>query len=198
MSDKRVRTICFLCGALFVVALCYATSNAQAGRRLPASSEATFPADAPSQTQTPQTQQRTGDAVKTQPSLMTCRCLERAGEFEQVEDAASAASGETSYWRNQLSTPATILSKPPAVYTKQARRHSTAGVVLVRVVLAATGRVTRVEVLKGLPDGLTENAISAACRIKFKPAMKDDRPVAQQVVAEYTFKIYDSPFFLPR
>ncbi len=191
MRKRKLRAASFLLCALLAITLCAADANAQAGRQPSASSQATYPVDAPPQTQTPRREQAAREFDS--PSLMTCRCLEREGEFEQVDNNASAAPEETIYRRRELSTPAVILSKPNVRYTEQARRRSTSGVVLLRVMLAATGKVTRVEVVKGLPDGLTENAISVACRIKFKPATKDDSPVSQAVMVEYAFKLFGSP-----
>jgi hypothetical protein len=50
--------------------------------------------------------------------------------------------------------------------------------------------VSGVSVIKGLPDGLTEKAISAAKQIRFSPAQKDGRTVSQYIVLEYNFNIY--------
>jgi len=38
--------------------------------------------------------------------------------------------------------------------------------------------VTRVVVVKGLPAGLTDQAIKAAYKLKFKPALRNGRPVS--------------------
>jgi TonB family protein len=92
---------------------------------------------------------------------------------------------------------AIIISKPPPSYTKEARRNSVQGFVKLRVLLAADGKISRVRVLRGLPAGLTESAIKSACKIKFKPALKDGRPVARWIVAEYVFRISDSSIFFP-
>ncbi|HVF49855.1 MAG TPA: energy transducer TonB [Pyrinomonadaceae bacterium] len=86
---------------------------------------------------------------------------------------------------------AVIHEKPHPTATEEARRHGTSGTVRLRLVLGAEGRVTTVRVLKGLPDGLTQNAIKAACAVKFTPAVKDGRPVAQYVVIEYGFNIVE-------
>jgi hypothetical protein len=50
--------------------------------------------------------------------------------------------------------------------------------------------VQGISVVKGLPDGLTERAISAAKQIRFTPAEKDGRTVSQYVTLEYNFNIY--------
>jgi hypothetical protein len=46
-----------------------------------------------------------------------------------------------------------------------------------------------VSVVRGLPDGLTEQAIAAAREAKFKPAMKDGKPVPYWVVLEMGFNL---------
>jgi TonB family protein len=83
-----------------------------------------------------------------------------------------------------------ILSKPEALYTEQARRHQTAGTVVLKVIFSAYGKVIGIRVVQGLPDGLTENAIKAARNMKFVPAIKDGKPASMYAQLEYTFSIY--------
>jgi len=59
-----------------------------------------------------------------------------------------------------------------------------------RLILAADETVKHIEVIKGLPDGLTDKAIAVAEQIKFKPAKKDGKPVSVWVEVEYHFDIY--------
>jgi len=92
---------------------------------------------------------------------------------------------------------ATISAKPKPSYTREARRNGVQGFVTLKVLLSARGKVARVRVVKGLPAGLTENAIRAGCKIEFKPAMKDGRAVSQWVTAEYVFRLADSSIFTP-
>lgn len=90
----------------------------------------------------------------------------------------------------EVTTKAQILSKPEPLYTERARANGTRGRVTLRMVLAADGVVRHILVVRGLPDGLTQNAINAARRMKFIPATKDGRPVSQFVTIEYNFNIY--------
>lgn len=90
----------------------------------------------------------------------------------------------------EVTTKAVILSRPEPLYTERARAAGTRGRVTLRMVLAADGVVRHILVVRRLPDGLTENAINAARRIKFVPATKDGRPVSQFAVIEYNFNIY--------
>ena len=92
--------------------------------------------------------------------------------------------------RERSSGKAVILSKPEPTYTENARRNQVAGTVVLRVVLHASGHVSEIRVVRGLPYGLTKRAMEAAKRIKFKPAMKDGRAISQFMIIEYNFSPY--------
>lgn len=94
------------------------------------------------------------------------------------------------YSQAQVTTKAVILSKPEPGFTDEARDNNVAGLVRLRAVLGADGRVRNILVLKRLPAGLTDKCVEAARRIRFKPATLDGRPVSQFVVLEYNFNIY--------
>lgn len=83
-----------------------------------------------------------------------------------------------------------IVSKPRPQYTDLARQNNTQGTVVLRVTFLASGNIGSVNTVKELPDGLTEEAIEAARRIKFKPVIKDGQPVSITRSVEYTFSIY--------
>jgi Gram-negative bacterial TonB protein C-terminal len=57
------------------------------------------------------------------------------------------------------------------------------------VVLSATGKVTNIRVVSGLPDGLTKRAVDAAKKIEFIPAMKDGKYVSMFMQLEYDFSL---------
>jgi TonB family protein len=85
---------------------------------------------------------------------------------------------------------ARIISKPEAQYTEEARKNQVTGTVVLRAVLGSNGQVTGIRAVNGLPNGLTEKAISAAHLIKFTPATKDGRAVSQYIQIEYSFNLY--------
>lgn len=85
---------------------------------------------------------------------------------------------------------ALIVIKPEPEFTAAARRGQISGTVVLRAVVAADGRVTDIQLMSGLPDGLTERAIDAARKIKFIPAMKDGKFVSMKVQLEYNFNLY--------
>lgn len=83
-----------------------------------------------------------------------------------------------------------LLERPKPSYTDSARQNNVQGKVVLRVVLSANGSVGSISAISGLSHGLTEQAIAAARRIKFSPAIKDGRPVSVAVNVEYNFSVY--------
>jgi len=99
-------------------------------------------------------------------------------------------AGNRVYLARQVDRKARLLSRPAPAYPRRARRGDVQGTVVLRVVLAASGKVEKITVLKGLPGGVTEEAIKAARQIKFVPAERDGRPVSQSAIVEYNFNLY--------
>jgi TonB family protein len=116
------------------------------------------------------------------------------GQLESLRAYARGLATETGadaiFTAADVSQNAVILSRPEPLYTERARQRQTNGYVRMRIVLAADGTVRNFLVLKALPDGLTEQAVNAARRITFTPALRDGRPVSQYVTIDYNFIIY--------
>jgi TonB family protein len=89
-----------------------------------------------------------------------------------------------------LKVRAVITFKPEPGFTEEARQHGTTGVVRLRAVLAADGHVRNILAIRRLPDGLTQESVKAARKIRFTPATVNGQPVSQFVVLEYNFNIY--------
>jgi TonB family protein len=85
---------------------------------------------------------------------------------------------------------AVLMMKPEPSYTERARQNQVTGVVVIRAVFSANGSVVNIEVKSSLPDGLTEQAIEAAKKIKFLPAAKDGKFVPVWMQLEYNFNLY--------
>lgn len=100
------------------------------------------------------------------------------------------SGGEEVFSGEEVTTKARVVEKPEPTYTLSARRSRVTGIVVIRAVFAADGTVQHILVLTGLPNGLTEQAVNAARRIKFIPAMKDGVPVSTAVQVEYGFNLY--------
>ncbi|HWR51071.1 MAG TPA: energy transducer TonB [Bryobacteraceae bacterium] len=74
-------------------------------------------------------------------------------------------------------------------YTKEAKDAKIEGTVVLKVEITSEGRVENVKVEKSLRPDLDEQAIKAAETWKFKPAMKDGKPVRVQATIEINFRL---------
>ncbi|GEM_PF-182690 len=71
----------------------------------------------------------------------------------------------------------TAISKPEPKYTEAARHAHITGVVVVEAVINRQGTVEEVHVLKGLPMGLSEEAVQAVKQWRFHPGTLNGQPV---------------------
>src|SRR5215510_9530951 len=81
----------------------------------------------------------------------------------------------------------TITYREKAKYTEEARNNGVEGTVVLSIVFNVNGKITDIKVVRGLPHGLNENAIEATKKIRFKPAVKDGKPVSVRGQLEFTF-----------
>ena len=179
-----------LLGILFFSSLTYA----QSGRRPTEIKPPTLPPEV----ETNEAKDKPGKAAElpqvTAEKNQDYRCtddgtLARILETDSLDEAAVSPK--------EVDTRLVITAKPRPAYTREARRLGVQGFVTLKVLFSARGEIGRLRVIKGLRAGLTENAIRAACRIEFKPALKDGQPVAQLLTVEYVFRLADSAIFSP-
>lgn len=90
----------------------------------------------------------------------------------------------------QVDVKVRLLKKPEPSYSASARSAGITGTVVLKAVFSATGQVTNIRVVYGLPYGLTEKSIAAAKKIKFIPAIKDGNYVSMWLQLEYNFNLY--------
>ncbi len=88
------------------------------------------------------------------------------------------------------SAPMQILNKPRPGYTEAARKNNVTGTVRLRVTFNANGTIGSITPIKGLPDGLTEQAIAAARGIQFKPEMRNGSTIGVKKTVVFNFTIY--------
>lgn len=123
------------------------------------------------------------------------------GESVPVKDGAGRMIGDlkqetlfdTSWHEkkaDELNFPLYLVHMPKPGYTETARLNSTQGIVTLRVIFHESGGIGEINVVKGLPHGLTERAIEAAKRIAFIPRkdLGQNKSVAKAV--QYSFTIY--------
>jgi TonB family protein len=167
--------------ALALVCLCAGAAAAQAGRRSTETPKATYPV--------PPTAEQSVSTTKIEQDAQNAKVYQCLDDDATLDPTRAAAASEEIFSPKDVDTKAKILSKPQPLYTREARRNGTGGRVALRALLSASAKVTSVEVVRDLPDGLTESAVKAACGIHFQPAMKDGREVSQYVTVEYGFMI---------
>ena len=85
--------------------------------------------------------------------------------------------------------PVEILYKPKPVYTEEARNLRLEGEVLLEVDFAADGQLHVKRVVRGLGHGLDEAAVSAAGKIKFKPAQRNGTAVNSTAIVHVVFAL---------
>ncbi len=170
--------------AIFAVLILTTSAHSQSGRRgqkivVPVPPPEVVEPKAPVSTETvPVSAQKTED-YRCDEDGHLARVLEPEPEVE----------------KEKPDTPAQLLSKPTPSYTKEARRLGVQGQVVLKVLFSSEGEVSRIRVHRGLSAGLTEKAIYAACKIKFKPAIKNGVAVSRWVTVEYAFRVSQPSIF---
>lgn len=114
---------------------------------------------------------------------------ERMRRMAVSESSKDSDTDEKIYRGKDVDVKARFLTMPEPPYTKDARDNKVEGTVVLRAVMSKTGRIEDIQVLVSLPDGLTEQAIKAARKIKFDPAIKDGKAVSMWIQLEYRFSL---------
>jgi TonB family protein len=78
-------------------------------------------------------------------------------------------------------------------FSEPARKARYQGIVLVSLIVDEQGMPRNPRVVRALGMGLDEKAIEAVKKYRFKPAMKDGKPVAVPINIEINFRLYDRP-----
>jgi protein TonB len=91
--------------------------------------------------------------------------------------------------RDSVTAPVLISQVEPE-YTKEARKAKKSGKVLVNLIVNQRGMPTQVHVLRGVDKGLDKKAVDAVKQYRFKPAMKDDKPVDKALNVEVNFQVF--------
>jgi TonB family protein len=85
--------------------------------------------------------------------------------------------------------PPRVLRRVEPTYTETARRFRIEGAVVLSLLIDTEGRVANINVLRGLPFGLTENAVSAARQWLFEPCTLNGDPVSVRMTLTVRFNI---------
>jgi TonB family protein len=89
---------------------------------------------------------------------------------------------------NGVSAPVVLAKNEPS-YTEEARAAKIQGAVVLNVVVGEDGSPRQVSVLRSLDPGLDQKAVETVSSWKFRPGMKDGKPVAVQAQIEVNFRL---------
>jgi TonB family protein len=79
---------------------------------------------------------------------------------------------------------------PEAEFSDEARRNKHQGVCMIAIIVDARGYPQNPRVIQSLGMGLDEKALEAVLKYRFKPAMKDGRPVASMISVAVDFRLF--------
>jgi TonB family protein len=176
--------------ALILILIFGTSAFGQSGRRKgPVAAPSPTPAPEATPSPTPSLPSR---ALVTAEKDQDYRCIDD-GTLAHLLDPPTV----TAFTTKEVDVKAGITDRTEPKYTREARRIGVQGVVTLKLLLLPDGKIDRIRVVRRLPYGLTENAILAACEIKFKPAMKAGQPVPQWATLDYVFRLAESSIFGP-
>jgi len=118
------------------------------------------------------------------------KALETDGKNTDMESGEKSPTTQETISPISASLRPEILYKEKAKYTEEARRNKVSGIVVLNLVFQANGKITNIRVVRGLPDGLTEQAIHAAKKIRFRPAMRNGQRISVRGNLEFNFSLY--------
>ena len=90
---------------------------------------------------------------------------------------------------NGVSAPVLIYA-PMSEFSDEARRNKYQGVCMISLIIDVQGTPRNPVVIQPLGEGLDEKALEAIARYKFKPGMKNGRPVATRIVVAVNFRLF--------
>ena len=108
--------------------------------------------------------------------LSSIKLGEKTDGIDVSEPSLEIDTSGNIYKGRDVDVKARLQTKPEPAYTEKARHNKVEGTVIIKAVLSKTGRVENIQVVASLPFyGLTEQAIKAAQRSDFIPAVKNGK-----------------------
>jgi protein TonB len=102
----------------------------------------------------------------------------------------SSSLYDTAFRITEVDTPPQVLRSVPPQYPFQAKKNNIAGTVTLRFIVDTEGNVVEPKVTESEPEGVFEEAaLAAIVKFKFKPAIKNGKPVDCIVNAPMKFEI---------
>jgi TonB family protein len=112
--------------------------------------------------------------------------------FVQGSGARLGSSGSGSH-EKAFDTPPVATHVEEAEYSDEARRAGVEGTVLIELTVSETGMPADIRVLRPVEMGLSERAVQAVSQYRFRPALKDGKPIAATINVEVSFHLARRP-----
>ena len=106
-----------------------------------------------------------------------------------AQEIAQVKPGSHIVESGPATTSVEILFKPNPAYTEEARGLKLEGEVLLEVLFGSNGTLHVNRVVRGLGHGLDENAIAAANKMRFKPALRTGQPIDSTAIVHVVFQL---------
>jgi len=87
-------------------------------------------------------------------------------------------------------SPPQVIFQPDPDYPMAARKRKQQGTCVLALVVDENGRPRDVHVIRSVNKVLDQNAIDAVTQWKFKPALREGKPVAVRTSVEVGFRLY--------
>ena len=92
----------------------------------------------------------------------------------------------------QVEAPPVLVYHTQPQYSVEAQQKKVEGSVKLYAQIGTDGRAHRLRVIQSLGSGLDENAVAAVRQWRFRPALKNGRPVATESTIEVDFHLYNT------
>lgn len=106
-------------------------------------------------------------------------------------NAQTAPDADPIYKLSEVDEKPKIKKKPRAKYEDSYLKCGARGLVVLRIVLLKTGEIGDVAVVTtSRCAAFDDNAVRAAKKVKFKPALKNGQAVSVSATVEYSYSVY--------
>ncbi|HLG95857.1 MAG TPA: energy transducer TonB [Bryobacteraceae bacterium] len=106
-----------------------------------------------------------------------------------IGPSGSGPSGITSNIGRGAVTPPRLIYQVEPEFSEEARKAKYQGTVVLAIEVDTSGRPANIRVLQGLGLGLDEKAVEAVLKWRFKPALRDGKPVTTAATVQVTFRL---------
>jgi TonB family protein len=127
-------------------------------------------------------------------TVLTISKYSAKDEIAKLVKAAGGVEGQARQmtdfeYKPKADTRPRLLNNPFPRYTREARQNKVSGVVMAQALIGTDGMVKKVRITRGLPDGLSEEALIAVYQMRFSPATKGGQPVEFWMALQVEFNL---------